>query len=86
MGLKRGRGAGSFVNETRGQVFDFYRDILQDMKAWQPKAPRLPEVPESVSDIPDPEPPPFAAAQVREVGEASDPAARNHPSWSWSSP
>jgi hypothetical protein len=41
MGSKRGKKAGSFVAETRRQAFAFYGDIVQDLKAWQPPAPRL---------------------------------------------
>jgi hypothetical protein len=43
MGHKRGRAEGSFVRETSALAVDFYRDQVQDMKAWQPKAPRLRE-------------------------------------------
>jgi hypothetical protein len=77
MGAKRGRGAGSFVNDTRAQVFDFYRDIVQELRRWQAKPPRLPEVPppEDIPEAPTPDPPPFVAAEVREVGSATDPAA-----------
>jgi len=41
MGTKRGRAEGSFVRETSAQTVEFYRDIVQELKAWQPKAPRL---------------------------------------------
>jgi hypothetical protein len=41
MGRKRGRGEGSFVRETRAQTFDFYRDLVQNLKRWQPRAPRM---------------------------------------------
>jgi hypothetical protein len=75
MGQKRGKETGSFVRETRTQTFDFYRDIVQRLKAWQPKAPKL-HAPgaEDVPDAPTPEPPRFEDADVREVGEAPDPA------------
>lgn len=69
MGLNRGKGQGSFVRETRRQVVDFYGDIVQDLKAWQARAPQLPELPAVVSDEPQPEPPPFAAVDQREPGE-----------------
>jgi hypothetical protein len=70
MGGKRGRGAGSFVSDTRAQVFDFYRDIVQELRRWQAKPPRLPEVPEDVPEAPTSDPPPFVAAETREVGSA----------------
>jgi len=54
MGHKRGRAEGSFVRETSALAVDFYRDQVQEMKAWQPKAPRLRE-PES--DVAQPAPP-----------------------------
>ncbi|MEX1142456.1 MAG: hypothetical protein WD993_03650 [Thermoleophilaceae bacterium] len=41
MGTKRGKARGSFVGDTRQQAFDFYREIVQTLKAWQPRAPRL---------------------------------------------
>lgn len=40
MGQKRGKDPGSFVRDTRTHAFDFYRDLVQDLKAWQPRAPR----------------------------------------------
>lgn len=43
MGMKRGDGPGSFVNETRRQAIDFYRDLLQGLTEWRPKAPPLRE-------------------------------------------
>jgi hypothetical protein len=69
MGLGRGKGQGSFVRETRRQVTDFYGDIVQNLKAWQPRAPKLPEAPAVVPEEPQPEPPPFVAIEGRDVGE-----------------
>lgn len=43
MGKKRGRSEGSFVAETRRQAMDFYRDLVQELQAPRPKAPRLKE-------------------------------------------
>ena len=42
MGLKAGRGAGTFIGDTRAQLFAFYGDVVQDLVGWQRKAPRLP--------------------------------------------
>ena len=42
MGEKRGKDYGSFAAVAREQVLDFYRDVVQNLTAWQPKAPRLP--------------------------------------------
>ena len=43
MGQKRGKGPGSFVGDTKQQTLDFYRDILQNVRVWSPKAPKLPD-------------------------------------------
>jgi hypothetical protein len=77
MGQKRGKGEGSFIRETRRQVLDFYANVVQQLKPWQPKAPRLPEPPKEVPETPQTEPPPFVAADEREVGEATTPATRD---------
>lgn len=45
MGRKRGRGPGSFVGDSRSQLLRFYRDVLQQIRAWQPPAPKLPRKP-----------------------------------------
>jgi hypothetical protein len=73
LGAKGGRGQGSFVRETRRQVIDFYREIVQNLKPWQAKAPKLPEPPEEVPVAPQAEPPPFIAVDEREIGEATIP-------------
>jgi hypothetical protein len=73
MGTKRGKGERSFVTETRKQTVDFYRALVQNLRAWQPPAPKLPDEPEAVPETPTPEPPPFTADE-REVGEGADPA------------
>jgi hypothetical protein len=75
MGQKRGKTEGSFVRETRAQTFDFYRDIVQQLKAWQARPPRLRGHDQEVPQAPSPEPPPFEQAGEREVGEAVDPLA-----------
>ena len=41
MGLKRGADGGSFSRETRRQTVVFYRDLVQNLKAWQAPAPKL---------------------------------------------
>jgi len=41
MGQKRGRTEGSFVRETREQTVMFYRDLVQNLKAWQAPAPQI---------------------------------------------
>lgn len=76
MGQKRGREEGSFVRETRSQTFDFYRDIVQQLKAWQARPPKLREAAEADAPAaPSPDPPRFVDADQREPGEGLDPLA-----------
>jgi hypothetical protein len=73
MGTKRGKEGGSFVIETRRQAIDFYRDLVQDLRAWQPSAPKLRR--EEVDDdsaAAQPEPPAFASVDQRDPGEGAD--------------
>lgn len=42
MGSKRGKVAGSFVDATRSQTLEFYRQIVQQVRTWAPAAPKLP--------------------------------------------
>lgn len=43
LGTKRGRGERSFVLETRRQVVRFYGDLVEHLREWQTKAPKLPQ-------------------------------------------
>jgi hypothetical protein len=72
LGAKRGRGQGSFVLESKNHANEFYRQVLQQLRAWSASAPKLPE-PETATLPSDasPEPPPFIAPE-REFGEARD--------------
>jgi hypothetical protein len=49
------------VAESRRQVVDFYRGLVQKLKPWHAKSPKLPRPPEQVPETPQPEPPPFVA-------------------------
>lgn len=42
LGTKRGRGERSFVLETRRQVVSFYGELVENLKSWQPKPPKMP--------------------------------------------
>jgi hypothetical protein len=56
MGQKRGRTEGSFVRETRAQAATFYRELVQDLKAWQARPPQIrneTETPKSAISSPD---------------------------------
>jgi hypothetical protein len=74
MGTKRGKGERSFVRDTRQQTIDFYRKLVQDLRAWQAPAPKLPEEPAEGPLTPEPTPPPFSAGDEREPGEGIAPA------------
>jgi hypothetical protein len=52
LGTKRGRGERSFVLETRRQVVSFYAEVVENLKNWQPKAPKMP--PEASEEQEDP--------------------------------
>jgi hypothetical protein len=73
MGTKRGKGQGSFVRETRRHVLDFYGTVVQDLKPWQPKPPQLKQPEGDVPPTAQPNPPPFAAVDERDIGEGVDP-------------
>ncbi len=55
MGQKRGRDEGSFVRETRQQTVTFYRDLVQNLKAWQVRPPQIRT--EAATDADSREPP-----------------------------
>jgi hypothetical protein len=73
MGLKRGKGQGSFVGDARKQLFDFYRDVVQDLKPWQAKAPKLRDERAEREPLPQHDPPAFSAVDLRDPGEAAAP-------------
>jgi hypothetical protein len=72
LGMKRGRLAGSFVLESKQQTSDFYRSIVQGLRAWAPAAPKLPAAATAASPAASPEPPPFTSGE-RDFGEAVEP-------------
>jgi hypothetical protein len=57
MGQKRGRVEGSFVRETREQAVMFYRDLVQNLKAWQARPPQI-RTEAAIADGSDPLSPP----------------------------
>jgi hypothetical protein len=83
MGTKKGGGPGSFITETRQQVIDFYRELVQQLTDWRPKAPRMREAkPPPIETEPDPalersagpsdwQAPPDAPASPAEGGNAA---------------
>jgi hypothetical protein len=86
MGTKRGRGERSFVRETRQQAIDFYRELVQDLRPWQARAPRLPQEPERIEERPQPDPPPFTADAEREAGTAAPPPGESGPEHAGTAP
>ena len=72
MGMKRGRLAGSFVQESKQQTTEFYGSIVQGLRAWAPAAPKLPPPPSVEKPEATPEPPPFTSGE-REFGKALEP-------------
>jgi hypothetical protein len=73
LGIKSGKGQGSFVGETRRQVVEFYGELVQNLKRWQAPPPKLPEAPAlEVPETPQSVAPPFAA-EGRDLGEATTP-------------
>lgn len=41
MGVRRDSKPGSFIAETRQQAIDFYRELVQNLVEWQPRAPKM---------------------------------------------
>lgn len=44
MGTKRGRGRGGFIDSVAGAVNGFYAEVVQNLRGWQPLAPKLREL------------------------------------------
>ena len=72
MGIKRGKGQGSFVAESKQQVVDFYRSIVQPLKPWSAGAPKLPLPTIEAETVASPRPPDYTA-DTRDPGEGQDP-------------
>jgi hypothetical protein len=66
MGQKRGRAEGSFVRETRAQAVTFYRDLVQNLKAWQVRPPQIPSTPDPPASSPA-SPPDILPLQPQDV-------------------
>jgi hypothetical protein len=72
IGTKRGKGQGSFVLESRKQTIEFYRSVVQQLRAWSAQAPKLPDRPNEGDDVASPQPPDFTAVDARDAGEGVD--------------
>lgn len=57
-GLNRQAGRGSFIESVLGSVKTFYGDVLQQLTAWKPRAPKLRAaegpIEREVADVPEP--------------------------------
>lgn len=74
MGQKRGRTEGSFVRETRAQAVTFYRDLVQNLKAWQARPPQIRSEPDAPISVPTSAPDilPLRPEDVLEPGTSND--------------
>lgn len=72
MGIKRGKGQGSFVAESKQQVVDFYRLVVQSLKPWTAGAPKLPAPQADPEMVASPTPPEYTGS-ARDPGEGIDP-------------
>jgi hypothetical protein len=43
MGIKRGKGQGTFIESVTNLLETFYGEVAQEITPWTPKAPRLPD-------------------------------------------
>lgn len=88
MGQKRGRAEGSFVKETSAQTVAFYRDLVQNIKPWQARAPKIREPEPGPEGAEEDEPPMLpawsdekspedATAADIEMGPSPPPASAN---------
>lgn len=58
LGLNRQAGRGSFIDSVLANVKIFYGDVLQQLTAWKPKAPKLRTldgpIEREAADVPEP--------------------------------
>ena len=62
MGLKAGRGQGTFIDSLLGAIDTFYADVLQGLKAWSAKPPRMREQTDTAELAKEQEVPPALVA------------------------
>jgi hypothetical protein len=73
LAIRRGKGANTFVGETKRQVVDFYREVVQGLSAPTKRPPQLPESDGDAPKEPSPTPPDFSDSTAREAGEGEAP-------------
>jgi hypothetical protein len=73
-GQKRGRAEGSFVRETRAQAVTFYRDLVQNLKAWQASPPKIRTEPDQTASasVSAPDALPLLPKEVLQPGTRND--------------
>ncbi len=64
MGIKRGKGQGTFIESVTSLPETFYREVAQEITPWTPKAPRLPDSHHDQQSEPEPEPNLAEAAEM----------------------
>lgn len=52
LGIKRGRGRGSFIDSIENAIDSFYGNVVQDLRAWTATPPRLREAPAQPDERP----------------------------------
>ena len=62
LGLNRAAGRGSFIDGVVGASKTYYRDVLQNLTAWKPRAPRLPVQDVEAEPLPPGTPEPIEVA------------------------
>jgi hypothetical protein len=71
--MKRGKLAGSLVQQSKAQTNEFCRSIVQGIRAWAATAPNLPIKVTDATPAATSEPPRFSSGD-REFGDAQDPS------------
>jgi hypothetical protein len=76
MGLKSGRGQGTFIDGLLGAIDTFYAEVLRSLKAWAAKPPRMREQADTSELAKDQEVPPslISTALSSQDGPAIDEA------------
>ena len=73
MGLKSGRGQGTFIDGLLGAIDTFYAEVLQSLKAWAAKPPRMREQTDTSELAKDQEVPPALVATALSSQDGPDP-------------
>jgi hypothetical protein len=79
MGVKRDATQGSFIHSVVSTTKEFYREVLQNLRAWKAPPPKLKEpkeeAPTELEDLPPPMAEGIRAAEEEQAEEASVPQA-----------